>query len=85
MSDRYDMAFNLDNMVPGPAGTSTPKTIFKSEDGILISYGTSVPADEATGYAPGCLFLHVDGGDGTALYVNEGTAASADFNAVTVA
>ena len=53
--------------------------------GILQAYGTSVPADASAGYAPGCLFQHTDGGDGTALYVNEGTLASADFNAVTVA
>ena len=53
--------------------------------GILQAYGTSVPADASAGYAPGCLFQHTDGGDGTSLYVNEGTLASADFNAVTVA
>ena len=53
--------------------------------GILDAYGDTVPADATTGYATGCLFRHTDGGDGTALYVNEGTLASADFNAITVA
>lgn len=43
--------------------------------------GTTVPSDGATGYAPGCLFIKSDGGADTTLYVNEGTAASADFNA----
>jgi hypothetical protein len=53
--------------------------------GILDAYGETVPTDGATGYAIGCTFRHTDGGDGTALYVNEGTKASADFNAITVA
>ena len=47
--------------------------------------GTTVPTDGAAGYATGCLFQHTDGGDGTALYVNEGTDSSCNFNAVTVA
>jgi len=79
------IAAKMANMIPGLAGTATPKTIFASEDGILLCYGKTVPSDAATGYAPGCLFLHVDGGAGTALYVNEGTKASADFDAATVA
>lgn len=53
--------------------------------GILLAYGATVPADAATGYATGCLFLHTDGGDATSLYVNEGSDTSANFNAVTVA
>lgn len=52
---------------------------------IALAYGTTVPADGSLGYATGCLFLHTDGGAGTALYCNEGTAASSDFDAVTVA
>jgi len=54
-------------------------------NGLLFASGATVPADATTGYAPGCLFQHTDGGDGTALYVNEGTVASSDFNAITVA
>ena len=53
--------------------------------GILQAHGLVVPTDGDEGYAPGCLFHHTDGGDGTSLYVNEGTKASADFNAITVA
>lgn len=56
-----------------------------SSDGLLLASGTSVPTDGVQGYSTGCLFQHTDGGDGTALYVNEGTFASCDFNAVTVA
>jgi hypothetical protein len=52
--------------------------------GLLQASGDTVPSDGDTGYATGCLFQHTDGGDGTALYVNEGDADSCDFNAVTV-
>ena len=52
--------------------------------GIIQAQGTTVPADGADGYAPGCIFQHVDGGDNTALYVNEGTNTTADFNLVAI-
>jgi len=50
--------------------------------GIVQAAGITVPADGTKGYATGCTFHHLDGGDGTAFYVNEGTNTSADFNAV---
>jgi hypothetical protein len=51
----------------------------------LIVHGTTVASDGDSGYAIGCLYIHTDGGDGSALYVNEGTATSCDFNLITVA
>lgn len=43
--------------------------------------GTSVPIDTAVGYAKGCLFVDTDVAGWTAqLYVNKGTAASAEFS-----
>lgn len=54
-------------------------------NGILIAFGQTVPTDGGSGYSTGCLFIHTDGGAGTALYCNEGTNASCDFDAVTVA
>jgi hypothetical protein len=45
----------------------------------------TVPTDGDAGYSPGCLCIHTDGGDGTSLYVNEGTVSSCNFNAITVA
>lgn len=53
--------------------------------GLLLASGKTVPADGTAGYQTGCLFQHTDGGAGTSLYCNEGTAASCDFDAVTVA
>lgn len=54
-------------------------------EGYLFAHGPTVPTDGTPGYATGCLFQHTDGGAGTALYVNEGTVAACDFDAVTVA
>ncbi len=81
---RYTLAFDHHNMVPAPAGSAVVQTIFKSEDGILLAYGSTVP-DGLAGYAIGCIFMHTDGTNGTALYVNEGTTTTSDFNAITVA
>lgn len=60
-----------------------PPTI--ASPGLLSASGTTVPTDGDSGYQTGCLFQKTDGGDGTALYVNEGSATACDFNAVTVA
>ena len=50
----------------------------------LFAFGTTVPTDADSGYATGCLYSDTDGGDGTSLYVNEGSSTSCNFNAVTV-
>jgi len=65
--------------IPAPAGTATPRSQHVTEDGKTLVYGTTAPSDAATGYAPGCTFIDTDSG---AQYINEGTAASADFNQV---
>lgn len=50
--------------------------------GITFDWGTTVPTDATAGYAPGCIFMDVDGSAGQNLYVNVGTQASCDFNLV---
>lgn len=58
----------------------------EDEDALVyFARGPVVPADGTAGYGTGCLFQHTDGGNGTALYVNEGTGTSCNFDAVTVA
>lgn len=52
--------------------------------GVVEAWGATVPTDATADYAPGCLFHHTDGGADYALYVNEGTSTSCDFNAVNV-
>jgi len=72
---------------PFPRPSTTVVPILRVADAtygelIMMAYGTSVPTDATSGYAVGCIFVHTDGGNDTALYVNEGTAASCDFNAI---
>ena len=81
-ANRNNISWHLRNMIGAPAGVATPKTVFKTEDGITQSYGTTVPSDATTGYAEGCRFTKVDGSAGTNLYVNEGTNESSKFVAV---
>lgn len=47
-----------------------------------IVCGATVPTDATAGYGVGCIFIHTDGGAGDAIYINDGTASSCDFNAV---
>lgn len=54
-------------------------------EGIYLARGTTKPADGAAGYAKGCLFIDTDASAGSILFCNEGTVASADFDAVSVA
>ena len=57
---------------------------FQTADGkFVISQGDTVPTATTAGYAIGGLFIHRDGGSGTALYVNEGSESSCLFNSVT--
>lgn len=51
-------------------------------ENVTRARGLAVPTDGDRGYAVGCIFIHTDGSDETILYVNEGTATSADFNQV---
>ena len=52
--------------------------------GIYFDAGNTVPADGTQGYAPGCVWLKTDAAalSGTEIYINEGTYASSDFNAI---
>ncbi len=50
--------------------------------GFLFASGTTVPIDGTDGYQTGAVFQKTDGGGGTALYINEGSVTSSDFNAV---
>ena len=83
MTNRAHISTDLDAMAKGPAGVAAPRTIYDSEDGILIAYGSTYPPNSSVGYAPGCIFIHTDGTDDTAVYINEGTFLVADFNPIT--
>lgn len=51
--------------------------------GDAIRYGTTVPTDASTGYAPGCIFINVAGAAGSQVYINEGSITSSLFKALT--
>jgi acyl CoA:acetate/3-ketoacid CoA transferase beta subunit len=80
----FTIGFELNNMVAAPAGEAVVQVIFRSEDGILDCYGTTVPTDADEDYATGCTFRKVNGGNATSIYVNEGDQDSALFKAMTV-
>jgi hypothetical protein len=80
--NRYKIAFDLHNMVPGPAGTSYVRTIYKSEDGILQCYGSGAAPTTANLYAEGCIYHKVNATGNDTLYVNNGTYASPSFELI---
>lgn len=44
---------------------------------VILATGSTVPT--GAGYATGCVFVHSDGADGSAAYVNNGNATTANF------
>lgn len=54
----------------------------ENASGVTRCKGATVPTDAATGYDKGCVFTKISGGVATTTYINEGSASSADFNAV---
>ena len=62
-------------------GVEAVVTRFKDSVGnIFLAYGADLPTDATAGYSIGAIFIDTDGGAGATFYVNEGTAASCDFN-----
>lgn len=85
----YTQANELHNMVPGPDATTVVQVTYKGEDGILGCYGTSadtvLEAEAADTYAPGCIYIRVNGASSIA-YINKGAAgAVAAFEELTSA
>ena len=65
-------------------GTPTSVTVLEvdSANDVWKAKGAVVPSDGDAGFAKGCIFIQTDGGVATTFYINEGTAASCDFNAM---
>ncbi|MDO8302147.1 MAG: hypothetical protein Q7T18_02800 [Sedimentisphaerales bacterium] len=77
-----------------PAKLTDPNAVFPASGrsfyvegvGFMLAWGTTVPADGATGYGKGCIFMHTDATDNTdVMYSNIGDEDTANFNAATVA
>ncbi len=75
----FKIAKILNDMVPGPDATTVIQTTYKGEDGILGAYGTSavsvLNAEAADTYAPGCIYVRVNGASSIA-YINKGAAGA---------
>lgn len=65
--------------------TTTVKVLVKDSAGMVLhSTGVTVPTDGEAGYSKGSLFVDTDVAAGTTgLYVNVGTTAACNFDAVT--
>jgi len=62
-------------------GTPVVKIIMLDKDNkVTRATGATTPTDGDAGYAKGCMFVNTAGGVGTTMYINEGSATSADFN-----
>lgn len=52
------------------------------KSGWLFGSGTTVPVDGTAGYLPGAIWQKTNGGAGTSVWINEGTEAACDFDAI---
>lgn len=77
----FNIHYELNNMVPAPAGVADVYVTYKSEDGVLACYGLTVPTT-ASVFAEGCKFTKVNGTNGNVSYINVGSYASPDFQKV---
>jgi hypothetical protein len=81
-------AFDHDRMVAGPAASSVVQVTWRTEDGIMNCYGTSLhtvlEAEAADTYAPGCIYVKALAAGSSVAYINVGASgAVADFEAIT--
>src|SRR3990167_741637 len=79
--------FNRSLLVGGElqkVGTSVVRIILQDNNNkVMMASGATVPADADKGFAKGAYFFKSSGGSiGGTVYINEGTSASADFNAI---
>ena len=86
-ANRANIAWYLDNMIAAPAAEATVHTIFRTEDGVMLCYGTPGDTDleapaspgNANVYAPGCIYIRALTGGGSICYFNDGTKAAPNF------
>ncbi|KKM80534.1 hypothetical protein LCGC14_1338840 [marine sediment metagenome] len=84
---RATKAFDMHNMVPGPAASAVVQVIYKTEEGILICYGLSaisvLQGEAANTYAPGCIFIRSLAAGTSVAYINVGASdAVANFEVI---
>ena len=84
---RAQIAFDLHNMVPGPASSAIIRTIFKTEEGVMLCYGLSaisvLQGEAANTYAPGCIYIKSLAAGTSISYINVGASdAVANFEVI---
>ena len=85
----HRMGEQLQSSLIGLADDGSVGLLFIDEDGTngcIFARGSALPDDTSTGYAKGCIFILTGGSDESdTVYANIGSAASSNFNLVTVA
>jgi hypothetical protein len=58
---------------------ATGRLVYLPGRGTLQAWGSTVPTNGQTGFAPGCLYQNLAGTAGSVLYVNTGTFTSSTW------
>jgi hypothetical protein len=66
----------------GASGTRVRVMVRDNNGKIKEATGATVPTDGDAGYAVGAKFTQTDGTIGSAVYINEGSTTSCDFNVI---
>lgn len=78
-----EFGYEAENMIPAPAAVAAVRSIYETEDGVLLCYGTAantVLEDTSTIYAPGCIYIKSLTAGTSIVYINVGTKASPNFD-----
>lgn len=81
------IAHELEVMVPAPASSATVRTIYETEDGTMLCYGTAaytVLEAVTDRFAPGCIYIKALTAGSSILYNNIGTQAAPNFDVMTI-
>lgn len=75
-ANRSNIGWHLAEMLGDQVAAAVVTTLYKAEDGITDCMGLTVPSNDAAGYAPGCIFRHIDGEVVATGTVDSGDATS---------
>ena len=75
-ANRSNIGWHLANMLGDKEAAVAVTTLYKAIDGITDAMGLTVPANNTSGYAPGCIFRHIDGEVVASGTVDSGDALS---------
>ncbi len=82
-----DLSWEHENMIAAPAASTDIKSIFRTEDGILLCYSTvahTVLEAITDAFAPGCIYIKLLTAGSSIAYFNIGTMAAPNFDVMTI-